>query len=68
LAAHLAGAGERVKCGLAMPEPRFAVRRRSPDLIAGMRINLLKSQAYSRETQFHSGAKHAMAGYPPDEF
>jgi hypothetical protein len=51
-----------------MPEPRFAVRRRSPDLIAGMRINLLKSQAYSRETQFHSGAKHAMAGYPPDEF
>jgi hypothetical protein len=50
-----------------MPEPRFAGPGRSPQFIAGMRINLLKSQAYLRETQFHSGTKHAMAGYPPDE-
>jgi hypothetical protein len=51
-----------------MPGALLAGSGRSPQFIAGMRINLLKSQAYLREAQFHLGAKHAMAGYPPDEF
>ena len=43
-------------------------RHRSIHLIARVRINLLKSQAYLHTAEFHCDPKRAMAGYPHDEF